>query len=91
MASYLLLKRMPKEKLVATGAWFFLVVNIAKLPIYAVNGLLSRASMTYDALMAPLVVVGALAGFGLLRRMSQRVFEVVTLGLATISALFLFR
>jgi uncharacterized membrane protein YfcA len=90
MASYLLLKRMPKERLVATGAWFFLTVNVAKLPIYAVNGLISRASITYDALMAPLVVVGAVAGFGLLRRMSQNVFELVTLGLATISALFLF-
>lgn len=90
MASYLLLKRMPKERLVATGAWFFLAVNVAKLPIYAFNGLLTRASLTYDALMAPLVVVGAVAGFGLLHRMSQRVFEVVTLGLATMSALFLF-
>ena len=91
MASYLLLKRMPKERLVATGAWFFLAVNIAKLPIYTVNGLISRASLTYDALMAPLVVIGAVGGFGLLSRMSQRVFELVTLGLATAGALFLLR
>ena len=91
MATYLLLKRMPKEKLVATGAWFFLVVNVAKLPIYAMNGLISGASVTYDVLMAPLVVFGAVAGFGLLSRMSQRVFEIVTLGLAAVSALFLFR
>jgi uncharacterized membrane protein YfcA len=90
MASYLLLTRMPKERLVATGAWFFLTVNVAKLPIYAMNGLLSRASVTYDALMAPLVVIGAVAGFGLLRRMSQQVFDAVTLGLAAVSALFLF-
>lgn len=90
MVNYFLLKRMPKERLVATGAWFFLAVNVGKLPIYAVNGLLSRASISYDALMAPLVVVGAVAGFGLLRRMSQSVFEIVTLGLATVSALFLF-
>lgn len=91
MATYLLLKQMPKERLVATGAWFFLVVNVAKLPIYAATGLISRASITYDALMAPLVVFGAVAGFGLLARMSQRVFEIVTLGLAALGALFLFR
>lgn len=91
MTNYLLLKRLPKEKLVATGAWFFLAVNLGKLPIYAVNGLFSRASATYDMVMAPLVVIGAISGFGLLRRMSQRMFEVVTLGLAAVSALFLFR
>lgn len=91
MASYLLLKRMPKEQLVATGAWFFLTVNITKLPIYVVNGLMSRASLTFDLLMAPLVVCGAVAGFGLLRRIRQDVFDILTLGLAVVSALFLFR
>lgn len=91
MSSYLLLKRMPKERLVATGAWFFFIVNLAKMPIYAYNGLLSRPSVTYDAMMAPLVIVGAIAGFGLLRRMSQQLFDIATLSLAAISALFLFR
>jgi uncharacterized membrane protein YfcA len=91
MTSYLLLKRMPKERLVATGAWFFLTVNLSKLPIYAASDRLSAASLTYDAVMAPLVVIGALGGFGLLRRIPQRVFETVTLGLASVSALLLFR
>jgi uncharacterized membrane protein YfcA len=91
MASYLLLKRLPKERMVATGAWFFLTVNVAKLPIYAANGLLSRTSLTYDVLMAPLVVAGAAVGFAILRRLSQDTFVTITLGLATVSALFLFR
>ncbi len=91
MASYLLLQRMPKEQLVATGAWFFLTVNVAKLPIYAVNGLISRGSVTFDLLMAPLVVCGALAGFGLITRIPQRAFDALTLALAAVSALFLFR
>jgi len=90
MASYLLLQRMPKERLVATGAWFFLTVNLAKLPIYWVNGLLDVRSITFDAVMAPLVVCGALGGFAVMRRLSQRVFEGLTLGLAALSSLFLF-
>jgi uncharacterized membrane protein YfcA len=91
MSSYLLMKRMPKEQLVATGAWFFLTVNVTKLPIYAVNGLLSQASFTFDALMAPVVVCGAFAGFWLLKRIPQQAFDTLMLVLATISALFLFR
>lgn len=90
MSSYLLLKRMPKEQLVATGAWFYLTVNVAKLPIYAANGLLSSQSLTFDLLMAPLAVCGSIAGLGLLRRIPQRAFDIVTLGLAAVSALFLF-
>jgi hypothetical protein len=91
MSAYLLLKRMPKEQLVATGAWFYLTVNIAKLPIYAANGLLSADSFTFDLLMAPLVAAGAIGGFGLLRRIPQRAFDVLTLGLAAASALALLR
>jgi uncharacterized membrane protein YfcA len=91
MSAYLLLKRMPKEQLVATGAWFYLTVNIAKLPIYAANGLLSAESFGFDLVMAPLVAAGAIVGFGLLRRIPQRAFDVLTLGLAAASALALFR
>jgi uncharacterized membrane protein YfcA len=91
MSSYLLLRRMPKERLVATGAWFYLTVNVAKLPIYAANGLLSTRSLTYDLLMAPLVVCGAFTGFWLIRRIPQRTFDALTLGLAALAALFLFR
>jgi uncharacterized membrane protein YfcA len=90
MASYLLLQRMPKERLVATGAWFFLTVNLAKLPIYWVNGLLEPRSLTFDAMMAPLVICGAFGGFALMRRLSQRMFEGLTLALAALSSLFLF-
>ena len=34
MNLYLLARRLPKQEFVATGAWFFFVVNLVKLPIY---------------------------------------------------------
>ena len=48
MSMYLLMKNLPKEQFVATGAWFFLVVNLAKLPIYAVitSSVVRRCSST---------------------------------------------
>jgi uncharacterized protein len=91
MSSYLLLQRMPKERLVATGAWFFLTVNVAKLPIYAVRGLFSWRSLTFDLLLAPLVVCGAFVGLVFLKRLSQRVFDAVTLTLSGVATLLLFR
>jgi len=91
MSSYLLMQRMPKERLVATGAWFFLIVNVAKLPIYAFNELITPTSLTFDLMMAPVAVCGALLGLGLISRLSQRVFDVLTLTLSAVAALFLFR
>ena len=42
MNLYLLARRLPKHEFVATGAWFFFVVNLLKLPIYAFHGLIHR-------------------------------------------------
>jgi len=35
MNMYLLSRKLPKEQFVATGAWFFLVINLTKVPIYS--------------------------------------------------------
>ena len=90
MSSYLLTRRLPKEQFVATGAWFFLVVNFAKLPIYWANQLFSRDSFFFDLAMVPPVVLGSLAGLWLVRRISQRSFDTLIIALSAVSALFLF-
>jgi len=91
MNLYLLTKKLPKEKFVATGAWFFFAVNILKSPVYAWYHLYSRASLLFDLLMVPAVLAGALAGRWLIRHMPQNVFEVLVIALTAVSCLFLFR
>src|SRR5262245_43568502 len=44
MNMYLLSRKLPKEQFVATGAWFFLVINLSKIPIYSWHQLFSRTS-----------------------------------------------
>jgi len=91
MNIYLLSRKLPKEKFVATGAWFFFVVNLLKAPVYAWHGLYSRESLTFDVLMVPAVLIGALAGRWLIRNIDQRMFEVLVIALTAVSCLFLFR
>ena len=91
MNLYLLTKKLPKEKFVATGAWFFFVVNLLKSPVYAWYHLYSRASLVFDLLMVPAVLAGALAGRWLIRNIEQSVFEVLVIVLTAVSCLFLFR
>jgi uncharacterized membrane protein YfcA len=91
MNLYLLSRKLPKEKFVATGAWFFFAVNLMKAPVYAWYHLYSRESLTFDLLMVPAVLAGALAGQWLIRNIEQSVFEVLVIVLTAISCLFLFR
>jgi len=91
MNLYLLTRRLPKEQFVATGAWFFFVFNLIKVPLYAWYDLYSHDSLVFDLTMVPLVLGGALAGRWLVHRMPQRVFEISVVGLTAVSCLILFR
>ena len=91
MSLYLLSKKLTKEEFVATGAWFFFVVNLSKVPIYVWHGLFSRTSLTVDAMLAPAVLCGALSGRWALARISSGVFEFLVLILTAASALLMFR
>jgi len=88
MNLYLLARRLPKHEFVATGAWFFFVVNLVKLPIYGFHGLIDRRSLAFDLALAPSVVAGALLGRLVLRRMPQAIFDrlvmVLTVGAAAL-------
>jgi hypothetical protein len=91
MSLYLLGKRLPKEEFVATGAWFFFAINLAKLPIYGWNGLLTRSGLAFDLAMVPAVVIGAVAGRKIVNILSPRLFELLVLVLTGLSTLLLFR
>jgi len=91
MNMYLLSRKLPKDQFVATGAWFFLVINLAKIPIYSWHHLFSRESMIFDLIMAPAVVIGALTGLWVVYKIPQRVFDLLIVVLTGISVIILFR
>src|SRR6266850_207408 len=68
MNMYLLSRKLPKEQFVATGAWFFLVINLAKIPIYSWHHLFSSRSLMFDLLMVPAVICGAFGGLWIVHR-----------------------
>ena len=84
---YLLGLTLPKENMVGTSAWFFLIVNLLKLPFSAGLGLLYAPSLQLDLLLCPLVLLGNLTGRMLLGKIPQKVFEILILVSATLAAL----
>lgn len=81
MVIYLLAMRLPKMEYMGTGAVFFLMLNIFKVPFMVWLGLVTRASLLLNAELAPAVVAGTLLGRWLLGRINQRAFENIALAL----------
>ena len=90
MNAYLLSHRLSKEEFVATGAWFFFVVNLLKVPLYQWHGLFSARSLAFDVALLPAIAVGALTGRALMMRVPQRIFEFLVIALTVISTALLF-
>lgn len=89
MSMYFLATRTPVKVFLGTSAWFFAIVNLTKVPFLAGIGLITPSVLLLDLLLAPLVVIGALIGIRLAKRMPQRLFDRLVIVLTIAGALYL--
>jgi uncharacterized protein len=75
MSMYLLSAGFQKLGFLGTSAFFFLIVNLSKVPFSAGLGLIGGRSLLLDAALALFVVPGALIGRWAVNRINQRLFE----------------
>lgn len=87
MGIYLISQHLDKRQFLGTSAWFFFFVNVSKIPLYTALGMITPASLGFDAWLIPAVVLGALLGIQLMRWIPQRAFNILVLLLAGVAAL----
>jgi len=87
MLLYLLAVGLPKLVFVGTGAWFFMLVNLFKVPFSAQLGLITPDSLRLDAVLLLPMVPGALLGPVILRQLDQALFERMVLVLTVLATL----
>jgi uncharacterized membrane protein YfcA len=87
MTLYLLAIDLPKYNLVGTSAWFFLLVNVSKVPFSLHLGLIDQHTLLFNLLLAPGVGLGIFLGRWLIAFVPQKLFELLLLGFAGVSAL----
>ncbi|MEU5272256.1 sulfite exporter TauE/SafE family protein [Streptomyces hygroscopicus] len=75
MSLYLLSAGFRKLGFLGTSAWFFLIVNVAKVPFSVGLGLIDGRSLLLDALLALFVLPGAFIGKACVDRINQKLFE----------------
>jgi len=86
MALYLLSMKLPKDRYVGTCAWFFMIMNWTKLPVFCFEGRVTFAALHAVLPVLPLILAGAVLGVLFVKRAPQRFFEIVVELIVIVSA-----
>jgi len=87
MMIYLLAMRLPKAVFLGTGAWYFLLVNVIKVPFSVNLGLINPDSLKINLLLAPVIISGAIIGMTVAWRIPEKGFNTVVIILTAVAAI----
>jgi len=91
MALYLLSMRLPKNRFIGTGAWFFFMVNLSKVPLHVWSWeTITSQTILLDILMIPAIATGAFLGIWLVRLIPERFYRLLIIATTILSAFLLF-
>lgn len=91
MTLYFLAARFDVVRFLATQAWFFFAINVAKLPFSIGLGLLKLEVLPILAMLTPIVLLGAFLGRRWVKRFDKATFDRVIIALTILSSLYLLR
>ncbi len=90
LALYLLTMRLPKNRFIGTGAWFFFIVNLLKVPFHiAVWKTITWQSFLFDVMMIPAIAAGAFLGIWLVRFFPEKAYRIFIIASTLLAALLL--
>ncbi len=89
MSLYLLAAKFDKWRFIGTSAWFFFAVNVVKLPISLQLGIVRPDTALLSLVLVPAVVVGAILGWFLIKRINQVLFDRLVTIFVGVAALYL--
>jgi len=78
---------LPKKEFVGTAAWFFLLLNVIKIPFSWNLGLIRTDTLALNFLLLPGIFLGLIAGTAVAKRIRQRDFEAAIIVLAALAGL----
>jgi uncharacterized membrane protein YfcA len=86
MTLYLLSIGLDKHRFMGSMAWFFLIINLVKVPVFVVEGMIQWSSLSQSFLLVPGVILGALLGRRLFEYIPAKPFKTVLQVLAVAAA-----
>ena len=92
MALYLLAMHLPKNVFIGTGAWFFLIVNLSKVPLHIfIWKTINLETFTFDLLILPAILIGVFVGIKIVKLIPEKLFKAIILATTLITALLIFK
>jgi len=88
---YLLALGIKKNSYMGTNAWFFLLINLIKVPfqVFIWNNI-GIKSLAITVVMIPVITLGAVLGFLVLKKINEKVFRYIVVAMTAIAAIRLF-
>jgi uncharacterized membrane protein YfcA len=90
MALYLLSMRLPKNEYIGTAAWFFLAINVFKLPFHIfIWESISIDSFLLNLICLPLIGLGAWTGIAIVKKIPENYYRWFVILMTSIAAVML--
>ena len=91
MSIYFLSLGLNKNKFIGTAAWFFLLVNLFKVPFHiAVWETISVDTFVFNLTLFPVIMIGAFLGVRLVKLIPEKPYRIFIIGSSALAALKLF-
>lgn len=90
MALYLLANNMPKNKFIGTVAWFFMSINLFKIPFHVFWWqTITWNSFLLDLCLLPMVALGAFLGIKIVKKMNDTTYRYFVIIMTIVAAFFM--
>lgn len=90
MALYLLSMRLPKNEYIGTAAWFFLIINVFKVPFHVWSWeTISLDSFYLNLISLPLIALGAYTGIKIVKRIKETQYRWLVIAMTGVAAVFM--
>ena len=91
MSIYFLSMGFEKNKFIGTAAWFFLFVNLIKVPFHIIFWkTINFEVFMFDIILFPLILIGALIGVWVVKKIPERAYKIFVVTSVFISTILLF-
>ena len=90
MALYLLAHHMPKNKFIGTAAWFFITINLFKVPFHVLSWkTITWNTLLLDLTLLPVIALGAFIGIKIVQKLSERVYRYFIIMMTIVASIFM--
>jgi len=88
MAVYLLSFQLKKNEFIGTAAWFFMLVNLIKLPLQIwVWDNISMQTLQLNLMLLPAILLGAVLGIYLVKKIPELYYRYLIIGATVLAAI----